>query len=198
MCARTAGISASSLSADADMQDRAPAAWAAGQRRWRPPARPLRRASAPARGCGAGRGSAGASTSGAGSSASWPSVSIDSTAADSASRQANTVSIASVVRPVLRWRSSSKTSSIVVRELRDLREAHRRAHALQRVRDPEDLVDRRRDPSGSPRGGRSPGSAARGARAPRRGTSACTRRYPSALAVDEGVRRLEPGRRGGR
>ena len=52
-------------------------------------------------------------TSGPGSSSSWPSVSIESVAADSASRQANTVSIASEGRPPERWRRSSNTSSML-------------------------------------------------------------------------------------
>ena len=67
--------------------------------------------------------------------------SIASTAASSASRHSSSTSIASRARPPVRWRSSSKTSSICVRERRHAGEAHRRAHALQRVRDAEDLVD---------------------------------------------------------
>ena len=52
------------------------------------------------------------SISGSGSISSSPVSSIASTAADSASRHSSSTSIASRGRPPLRWRSSSKTSSI--------------------------------------------------------------------------------------
>ena len=52
-------------------------------------------------------------TSGAGSMCSAPSRSMLATAAESASRHSKTTSTASGLSPPLRWRSSSKTSSMV-------------------------------------------------------------------------------------
>ena len=140
MWARTAGIITSSTRLTRMRSTRAPASRAAWTAAWAGASMPPARAIS----CSGVRGRTrlrSRLTSGRGSSSSWPSVSIDSVAANSASRQANTVSIASEGEPVGALAQQLEDVLHVVGELGDLLEAHRRAHALERMRDPEDLLD---------------------------------------------------------
>src|SRR5581483_9165419 len=139
MCARTAGISTWSSSTATTCSTRAPAAAAASARSGTTTATATRSSS-----CSAVRARTrpcSRSTSGVGSRASSPSASIDSNDAVSASRQARTVSIASRLRPSPLAQQLEDILHLVG-ELRDLGEAHGRAHALERVSRAEDLVDR--------------------------------------------------------
>ena len=164
------------------------AAWSGARRR--------RRGSSPARACGRGPAPA-AARSAARDRASPRRRSRSTRPAPTArpGRRARCRS-ASRLRPAGALTQQLEDVLHHVGQLGDRGEAHRRAHALQRVRDAEDLVDglavvrvllELRRPRGS-----APGDAP----APRRGTSACTRRCPSRLPVDERMCRRQAERSG--
>ena len=77
-----------------------------------------------------------------GSICSSPLSSIASTAADSASRHSSSTSIAVAGQAALALAQELEDVLHLVRQRGHAGEAHRRAHALQGVRDAEDLVDR--------------------------------------------------------
>ena len=82
------------------------------------------------------------STRGFSSSRSTPSTSIASNASESASRHSSRTSTAAALEPAAPLAQQLEDVLHRVRERCDALEAHRRAHALQGVRDPEDLADR--------------------------------------------------------